>query len=268
MKATTHHLLAEVALIVETLNHHEEIRAALKRGGYSDDQHHTAESLVEETLGHIATITGELQHNKTVIHLTHTAATELELWLQTAKFRAGKVLEGDALDHAMGAEIHLDNHTVAILAQAARFIGQVREDQALRDKLGSARSVADLLQRGNALRGKLLRLAEGTIQPERDEDLTQAEGWLVPAQQNLVQWLSAFRTTAHSALESEPVWLGMLGQASEQAAPLGGTASSVTLHEKAQRPNAPGASKAPRAPGWSLGRDGGRNKLNVGKGFT
>ncbi|MBH24425.1 MAG: hypothetical protein CMH57_08245 [Myxococcales bacterium] len=260
--------MAEAALIVETLDHHDEALAALKRGGYSDSQHHDAESLVEEVSGHVARITGELQHNKTVIHLMHTAATELEIWLQTARFRAGKVVDGDELDTLLGADIHLDNHTVAVLAQAARFIGRVRQDAALREQLCSSRSVQDLLQRGNALRGKLLRLAEGVIRPERDEDLEQAEAWLAPARQKLSAWLGAFRPTAVSALEGQPELLGLLGQTSEGAAPLGGTAANVTLHAKAQRAKAPGAQPAPRAPGWSIGRDGGRNKLNVGNGFT
>lgn len=268
MKATTYSLLAHITLVLETLDHDDELDAAVRAAGFTDGMYDEAESLIEDCGGKILDVLNELQHNKTVIHLVHTAATELEMWLQTAHFRARKAASGHQLEALLGGDLHPEDHTVAVIAQSQRFIAMVRMDAELRSSLGSERSVKDLLQRGNVLANKLYRLGEGSLTPEKEDDAKKALTWLGPLCEKIRDWLKKFGAVAERAFDKQPEQLGHLGFVIDSiGAPLGGTAFGVTLHKRAQGDKKPSPHRSKPAPGWSMGRLQGQNSLNHGKGY-
>lgn len=256
--------LAHAALFIDTVDHHAGLRDALQNAGYTQALHRQGEEAIEKAQEALDHITHHVQTDKLAGHLVHTAATEVEMWHQTARFRVRKALGADhpQVDDLMGADVHGPNHTTAVLAQAERFTSLVRLDDALRAQLDDKMSVEDLLQRGNALRVKLVRLAEDNAHPHD----TDADSHIAPAAAALNAFLEQATSQAKSALRDQPSLLGMLGiTPADQASPLGGTASSVTRHERTFR-EAPQQRPAPPAPGWSAGRQG-RNNKNVGKGY-
>lgn len=251
--------LAKAALFVETAKHHGDLKGPL---GSTADKGADAVKAGTDALAHI---THHLQTDKLAGHLVHTAATEVEMWLQTARFRARKVLGDDhsAIDTLVGADLHGDNHTVTVIAQALRFVSILRMDADLRAQLRSGRmSIEDLLQRGNALMSRLLRLAEDDAHPHD----TDADTHIAPVTAKLEAFIESAHGAASSALAAEPNLLGLLGVVTDDnAAPLGGTATNVTRHQRSHGP-APAPNPAPAAPGWSVGRQG-RNNANIGKGY-
>lgn len=255
--------LAEAEVFVETVAHFDEVRQALAAGGYNDATQAQGKAAIKaayEALEHVAE---ELQEDKLIGHLVHTAATELEMWLQTARFRARKVLgEGAELDRLMGADLHGHDHTVAVFAQALRFKSVVRLDEGLRARLDDRMSVEDLLQRGKALMIKAVRLAEANAHPDNKD----ADAVLAGPVKGLDAFLKQAHDAASRALAARPELMGLLGFVpDEMGIPLGGTANSVTRHERTFREAPVGGPSRP-APGWSVGRQG-RNSQNRGKGY-
>jgi len=262
MKDSLYLSLAEVVLFLQTVDHRSDIRAVLDSAGYSAAVHAEGVALLDRGREVIVEVVEEIQTDTTVMHLVHAAATELEQWVEIARF-ASRSLHEPERGLLAGRDIHHEDHTLSVIAHALRFLAIARNSEELRGDLGDARALADLLQRGNTLLVKALRLARGSLSPKLRMD--EARALADPVNRQTTEWLERVGAIGQRALGNSPVQLGALGLLAAGAAPLGGVAGNVTRHENAQR-HAPVDGPSPADPGWSVGRQG-RNRLNVGRGF-
>lgn len=261
MAATIFAVLSDAVLFIETVEHLADVRAGLTSAQYNDAQHQKGKGAVKVAMEAIHRAS-ELQNDASAIHLVHTAATELEMWLQANRARLRRATGSDATSEtATGVDIHFHDHPVSVMASAARLIAVLRNDAELRAQVGSQRTVEDVLQRGYALQQKLFRVAEDQVRPEQ----TDVESSLASAADGVEAWLGAARQVAMRAHGESPHRLGLLGVLTDDALALGGAAGRVTRHQRAQR-TAPTGGPARNAPGWTLGRQG-RNAENRGKGY-
>jgi hypothetical protein len=258
-----HSLLTQAVLLSQTAAHHNDIKGLLGGAGYTDSAHQAGLQLIARAHQGLQRIYAQLQSDKASVHLIHSSATELEMWLQTARQRAlkgGGSQEQVAL--AVGSHLHGPDHTLTVMAQALRFLSLVRADEVLRQSLGSPRSVQDLLQRGHVLLCKLQRCAQDAAMPEG----TDAREQVCSLALELKTWVDGAHQAAERGLSGQPRLMGMVGYTPASIAiPLGGAAGRVTLHQQTSG-QAPVGGPSQAAPGWSAGRQG-RNAQNQGQGY-
>ena len=253
--------LSDAVLFMETVEHEAEIRSVLTASGYHDEQHQAGRCAVQGAMATIARAQG-MQSDTSAEHLVHTAATEIEMWLQATRRRI-RLGTSDMILAARltGEGVHFRHHSTSVMASARRALAVLRNDPAMQSKMGGSRAMEDMLQRGHTLCSKLVRVAEDMVRPEH----TSTHEFLAPAASALVTWNTAAQELARHSFASEPMRLGLLGVLAGDAAAIGGTGYSVTRHAQTTR-NPPSGGPAPGPSGWTLGRQG-RNAANRGKGY-
>lgn len=259
-----YHHLAQLTLLTQTVEHHNNLRGLLGGAGYTDPSHLAGLQLLKRACALTAQIHAELQSDRAAIHLVHSSTTELEIWLQTARARARRALrDDDEVELLVGAHLHGSDHTLTVMAQALRFLALARNDEHLRASLGNERSVHDLLLRGATLLKKLTRCAEDAILPEH----TDAQQRVDSLQHELQTWLDGALKAVERGLAGQDRLMGLVGHTPPHAAPLGGASRAVTLHQRALASQPPSGGPSRPDPSWSTGRQG-RNSLNHGKGYN
>jgi hypothetical protein len=261
MAATLYPILTEAVLFIETVEHMAEVRSALTAAGYNDGRHQAGLATIDRAM-EVVDHAIEMQNDTSSVHLVHTAATDLEMWIQATCSRVRRCTNDAALASSVsGADIHFRDHPVSVMAAAQRLLTVLRNDEELRRQLGSARAVDDVLQRGNVLLRKVWRVAEDLVRPEH----TNAAQLIVPAAAEVEAWNTVARDLATCAHAGDPRRLGFIGVLAEGAAPMGGTAGSVIRHAQSSR-TPPTGGPAPGTSGWTIGRQG-RNAENRGEGY-
>lgn len=260
-------LLGHVYLASHTADHDADVATALKGAGlsaarieqgktYADHGEHIFDRKLQES-----------PDNKTQDHNTHSAASEVEMWLQTVKIKLRKAgFDAEARDAFLGHDLHAHKHLVTVIIQALRAIGMLRalDDEDI-EALGGERVVRDLVMRGNTLTKRLYKTAEYYMTPssvapgtmpifaEIDELLGQMSSWL--------QDLDVAATQIPGDLDT----LGMVGYLPHGVGlPVGGAAFDVLTHHRAKI-TAPDPRRATATSGWSVGRQG--NRENLGQGW-
>lgn len=262
MKSNLYRTLARIELMRATLEHHEAFMESARAAGYTASMHDAGEEVLGEGLEAIHEVAAELQPDTTVHHLIHTAATEVEQWMEHALFKA-RSGEAEALTWLRGSDLHHADHTLTVIARAVRMQAFIRQDKALQRAIGEGRPVDDLLQRGNALMTKLARLTQGLVSPSVHAE--EAAAIIGPAQQAAEAWLEAAEAATRKAFAAAPQRLGAVGVVGEDALPMGGSGQRIVRHQQSHR-EAPVPVHSPPDPGWSCGRQG-RNVNNSGRGF-
>ena len=225
------------------------------------DLHADAEALLSR-------MSAESPENKTLEHNIHAAAMELEMWLQTVKFRGRKA--GKRTDFSeglvkllIGSDLHAHDHHISVAAQALRAVGYLRvlkpEHVSAFERDGSLR---DLIMRGNTLTKKLYKVADNFVTPS---SMVPRSHPIFAQFDALNAQMSAWLLQLFEASQriTEVRTLGIIGFVPhDRGLPVGGAAFNVTLHERGQgAPPVPGT--AERTSGWSVGRQG--NKENLGR---
>ena len=260
-------LLGHVLVAAHTAHDYEDIAGDLQKAGFGESKVEAGlelarrgEELIEEKL-HLS------PDDKNMEHTIHSATTEVEMWMQTVKFRVRKAgFDAEFVDDVLGHDIHGDKHTVTAIAQSLRAIAMLRTlDEGARASLGSDQSVRDLIIRGNTLLKKLYKNAAYIVVPSsmapRSMDIF---GKLDAQIGEMMSWLADLEDATRKIEDLES--LGMLGYVPHDIGlPVGGTSFGVVRHERAQRA-APSSVEAITTSGWSVGRQG--NSENLGKGWV
>jgi hypothetical protein len=249
---------------------HEEAAGALRKIGFTGDRIDAGQELaarVEEDIDHAIK---EALEDRILEHSVHSSANEVEMWLQTVRFRLRKSeLSEDMVERAVGAHLHPEDHTLAIVAQALRLIAMARTHEEIQEALGGARKTADVIQRGSTLLEKLYKISNILLDPTRTLTPDDAPPFqkLDDDRGEMEEWLGALTDQVEDADEKYERDLGLVGFVPEDVGlPLGGTAYSVVLHERATS-EAPDPERITTTSGWSAGRQG-RNRENLGKGWV
>ncbi len=259
-------LLGHVLVASHTAHDYKDIADDLSKAGFGESKVNAglelakaAEALVEKKLH-------QSPDDKNLEHSIHAAATEVEMWMQTVKFRARKGgLDAELVDDIQGHEIHGDKHTATVVAQASRVIGMLRTlGEESRDKIGPMQSVHDMLIRGNTLQKKLCKTAGYMMRPSSMAPASMPIfGEIRALETKMSQWLDGLDQAAHKVEDLDT--LGMLGFVPHgMGMPVGGASFDVLRHERAKT-TAPSAAEAVTTSGWSVGRQG--NKENIGDGW-
>lgn len=242
-----------------------ELKQLLGKGGFGkatlqklDDLVDTAQKLIAER---------DEQHDDRIeAHALHAAATEVEMWMQTVEYRL-RDLDEELRDVAMGAHIHVHDHTASVAAQADRLIAMIRCDDRVAQALGNPRQVHDTIARGLTLLKKMYKAGSIRLDPEDHEE----PGIFDRIEQHKVAmntWLAELDAACSVVAEKNVALLGILGYVPEGVGlPAGGMSFAVTLHQRS-RHQAPDPSQAGPTSGWSIGRQQGRNNENLGKGWV
>jgi hypothetical protein len=246
-------LMSETSFSRRRLEKEEDIHPLVERGA----------NLVEERIEQI----GE---DRSAEHQMHTSAEEVEMWWQTAKFRLEKAVDEDEslLSKAASPGFHFGDHGVVVVAKALRMISMIRAEPRIREQMGESQSVKDLLLRGWTLLRKFYANSDLVVEagPSVDPSHEIFEE-LAEHRSKMVDWVRNFEQ-AIQQLEGHEAELAELSYVPAGVGiPLGGTGYSITLHENAQR-DAPDPKDRRPAPGWSAGRQGGRNNENLGGGWV
>jgi len=256
-------LLGHVFLAAHTLEHDGEARVAISGAGFDDAHVIKGGKLSEIGEQLLQRKTLESPDDKTLEHNIHSAIGEVEMWLQTVKFRLRKAKVSDAIMHdAIGHHIHAEKHTVTAIVAALRALGVLRTlPQGVRDAIGSDQSVRDLIIRGNTMVKKSYKVANPFISPSslsppsmpifQDIDAFIAEGqaWVASLDE-------AAANLAAGGSDDDLAQLGKLGVIPFGVGlPMGGTAFGVVVHQRAKQ-DAPDPREARTTSGWSVGRQG------------
>ncbi|MEM1348145.1 MAG: hypothetical protein AAGI01_06300 [Myxococcota bacterium] len=266
-------LLGHVFLAAHTLALDEEARASIVRSGLDEAQLAKGEAL--STLGEelLQRKTLESPDDKTLEHNIHSAVNEVEMWLQTVKFRLRKAsVPGELTRAALEHHLHAEKHTVTAIVHALRALGILRVlPQDVREKLGPDQSVHDLITRGNTVVKKSYRVANPFISPSSLSPASmpifqEVDAFLAGSQAWLERLEAAAQHLAASASDEELLQLGKIGVLPFGVGlPVGGTSFGVVVHQRAKQ-GAPDPHKARTTSGWSVGRQG--NNENLGAGYV
>ncbi len=269
MPTPYYQLLGHIALADHTRRHTDGVETALDSEGFGEDRWESASRLIERGLELPDRRAEEVAEERITEHEVHSAATEVEMWMQTAAFRLKKAVDDEqVLETALGADIHFDDHVVEVVAKALRLIGMIRAHSVLHEQFGTDRSARDLLIRGNTLLRKLLDIGDKWLAPSHAGD-PDAEVFseIATTRRSMTEWLRALDDAA-TLLEDRPDILAELGYVPEGVGlPVGGTGYSITLHERSHR-EPPDPNEQPTGdPSWTVGRQG-QNNQNMGKGWV
>ena len=159
-------LLGHIDLAVHTCQHSSEVVSALSAEGFGKDKLKRGAALAGEGAVLPDRRIEEVGDERITGHEVHSAATEVEMWMQTAEFRLKKAVDDEeVLAKARGGDIHHDEHAIEVIAKALRMIGMIRTHPVLHEKFGTGRSVRDLLIRGNTLLSKLFDVGDKLMSP-------------------------------------------------------------------------------------------------------
>lgn len=269
MSAPYFHLLGHIFVAVEAYEQRASLASVMDNAGFGADQIDEGRALLARGEELIDRKADEVGDDRIYEHNLHKAADEVEMWKSTAAFRLKKALDDESLvDDVLGRELHADNHTVTVVGQSLRLIAMVRTHADIHEQLGSPRQVKDLLVRGWVLLEKLFKNGDILMSPGSAGDPdAPVLGDIMAHRVAMFDWLAQLGQAAAS-LADDPGQLGYIGYVPEGVGlPLGGTAYSVPLHEKAQREDLPDMDDLRPDPGWSAGRQG-RNRENLGSGWV
>jgi hypothetical protein len=269
MNAPYFHLLAQIYLAVEACEEDSSLAGALEKAGFGASKLGSGRELFEAGQELVDRKAEEAGDDRIYEHNLHGSGEEVEMWKSTAAFQLKKALDDPGLvDQALGKSLHAHNHTVTIVAQALRLIGMVRTHPTIHEKLGSGRKVKDLLVRGLVLLSTLFKNGDILMSPGSAGDPDHAIfDEITERKWRMIEWVGELGAAAQK-MSGQPELLGVLGYVPEDVGiPLGGTAYSVPLHEKAQREDLPEFDNLRPDPGWSAGRQG-RNRENLGGGWV
>ena len=262
-------LLGHVALVVHTCESNPDVASALDAKGFGPSKLKTAQQLLREGEALPDRRDEEVGDERIAEHGVHSAATEVEMWMQTAAFRLKKAVDDEeVLRKALGDAIHAHDHTVTVAAKAFRMMGMIRANPTLHEQFGTDRSVKDLLIRGNTLLAKLFDAGDTWLSPGHAGDPDhEVFAEIEQSRRSLTKWLQKLDEVA-TLLSDQPAILGELGYVPEDVGlPVGGTGYSITLHERSHR-EPPDPNEEPKGdPGWTIGRQG-QNNENMGKGWV
>jgi hypothetical protein len=262
-------LVGHTFLAVHSADRSAAVKNVLADRGFGVDQLGAGERLAEEAVELFDRRAEEVVDERITHHEVHAHAGEVDMWMQTAEFRLEDAVEdAQLLAKVLGYDIHCDEHIIEVVARALRMLGMIRTDETIHEKLGTGRSVKDLLIRGHTMLRKLVDTCEKYLSPSHAGDPEAAVFDDLDASHDaLTEWLHELDEGV-DALEDRPDILGEIGYVPDDVGlPLGGTGYSITLHERSHRePPAPGSEEG-RDPSWTIGRQG-RNNENMGKGWV
>lgn len=261
-------LLGHVVTAVHAIGESGDLAAALAKGGFAKSRAaegkklaHEAEDLIREKIDAI----GE---DRTREHAVHAATQEVEMWMQTVNFAVKKAVEEESVVELVRAKsLHAHDHSVTVVALAARMMAMLRCDERVYERLGGADATREMLNRGLALTKKLYRACDIRLAPEGDEADLAIFSELANMQARLEAFLLELADAARTAADKDVRLVGRLGLVPDGVGiPAGGTSFAVVLHERGQT-DAPDPTNVTDCPGWSVGRQG-RNRENLGKGWV
>jgi hypothetical protein len=251
-------LLGHVALVGHSTKEQAELVSVLTRGGFSREDIQEAAQLAESIENELKNLRrgSDLRIHE---HAAHTASCEVDMWIQTVSM-ALTTLDNDGLRaQALGKAIHTHDHTLSVVMQAQRTISMLQVHPDIQKAVSESGRIADILNRGWALLGKLGVCTDALIKaasmdsPDWETSRTRLQG--------VLQRLNECTQTIEN-----PVLLSYLGWVpTGTGVAVGGASYAVTLHERSQR-KAPAPGSEQPCPGWSVGRQG-QNRENLGKGF-
>lgn len=258
-------LLGHVALAACTADTFEDVTLALKKAGFGPKEISRGLEMLERGEKILASRILDYVDDRNLEHAVHIATNEVEMWLQTVSVRLRKGgLDPDALEDAVGSDIHTHNHTVSAIGQALRTLGVLRTDEEVQSALGESR-LHDTMLRGHTLLKKLYKVADDLSAPSsicpKGEPIHQQIDVLMG---EMLTWLTNLERTLTSVKDAELI--GLVGLLPDGVGlPLGGAGGKITLHANAQQ-DAPNPSEATLTSGWSVGRQG--NRENDGQGWV
>ncbi len=260
-------LLGHVLVASHTAHDYDDIAEDLAKAGFGAPKVEAGLELAKSGEALVAKKLHQSPDDKNLEHSIHAAATEVEMWMQTVKFRARKGgLEAELIDDILGYEVHGDKHTATVVAQALRVIGMLRTlGEDTRDKVGNERAVHDMIIRGNTLLKKLCKTAGYMMRPSSMAPGSMPIfGEIRAIEKKMADWLESLDHATHKVEDLDT--LGMLGYVPHgMGLPVGGSSFVVVRHERAKTA-APSAAEAVTTSGWSVGRQG--NRENLGDGWV
>ena len=259
-------LLGHVSIAAMTIDEYEDVAQALSKAGFDASKVKAGLKLSHDGEALIGRRILEFADDRNLEHGIHTASAELEMWLQTLRFRLRKAgLGADEQESTLGLDVHTHRHAVTVIAQAMRALGVLRSDESLRQRLGSAQVVHDIIVRGATFLKKMYRVGDELVAPSAicppQEPIHREFDQLTGA---MISWLTGLDAALSKVSDVELI--GLTGWLPEgKGAPAGGTARGVLLHASATKAP-PDPSTATECSGWSVGRQG--NRENLGQGWV
>lgn len=262
-------LLGQIFVAVETWDTEPDVREATSKEGLTNDDVEEGRSLVETGEQLVEQRREEAGGDRIAFHKVHEAANDLDMWLQSARFNVrDKVDDQEVVDRAFDHGLHSGDHTVTVIGSAFRALGVLRTDPRVEKAFERRQSLHDLIVRGNTLLDKLFDSTVslvGEISTSRKSDVFSE---LRAHQDEMNRWVVELARKAEQ-LRDQPEVLGLIGYLPEDVGlPAGGTSHAVPLHKRAQNEEPPDPDEAGPATGWSAGRQGGRNRENMGEGWV
>ncbi|MFU8802870.1 MAG: hypothetical protein ACNA8W_03575 [Bradymonadaceae bacterium] len=271
MSTPYYYLMGQIYLAVYTWEHNSEAREGLTRAlqvaGLSKDTMESGGKLVARGEKLVERKLEETVEDRISEHGLHSSIEELEMWMQTVRFRLRKnEIDQKIIDLTMAAELHADDHALTAVAQTFRILGVLRTNKAIHEKLGVQRNTHDLIVRGHTLLKKVISYTTARLAPPSNDDSARIFSELDGQRDEMARWVEENLDTAARQIADRPMVLGLIGYLPEGVGlPVGGTSFAVPLHRFAKS-SPPDPADARTTSGWSVGRQG-RNRENLGKGF-
>jgi hypothetical protein len=267
MSMPYYYVMGQIHLAVHTSDHHADVREALGKTRLSKDALEAGRKLVEAGEKLVERKLEEAGEDRIVEHGIHGAIEELEMWMQTVRYRLRKAeLDGATIARTMGEDIHPHDHALGAVARTFRILGELRANGAIHDKIGTGRSTHDLIVRGHTLLRKMLNYTETRLAPTSATASMKVFSELAGHGDAMARWVDDKLAPSAQTLAKNPAAVALLGYVPEGVGlPVGGTSFAVPLHQYA-RSTPPDPADVRATSGWSIGRQG-RNRENLGKGF-
>lgn len=104
-------LLGHLLVASHTAHDYKDIADDLSKAGFGEAKVEAGLQLAEAAEALVEKKLHQSPDDKNLEHSIHAAATEVEMWMQTVKFRARKGgLDGELVDDIMGHEVHGAKH--------------------------------------------------------------------------------------------------------------------------------------------------------------
>src|SRR5690554_2538486 len=132
-------VMGHIYLAVYTWDHHSEAREALTKGlqkaGLPKDALESGRKLVAKAEQLVERKLEEAGEDRIIEHGLHSAIEELEMWMQTVRFRLRKAgVDDKVIEQTMAEDIHAHEHALGAVARTLRILGQLRASEAIHQK--------------------------------------------------------------------------------------------------------------------------------------
>ncbi len=267
MTMSYYRLMGQIFVAVQTWDNSPDVMEATSKVGLTKDRIAAGRLLVDEGQALIARRQVEAGGDRIAGHSIHTAASEVEMWLQTVRFSLRDRLDDPSvIDRVIDHGLHAEDHTVTVVATALRALGVLRTDPAVEQAYERRQTLRDLIVRGRTLLAKLLECTDVLVRDNVTSLRSDIFDQLEAHRQKMSKWVLELAKSSEK-IKDQPEILGLLGYVPQGVGiPAGGTSFAVILHQRAQR-QAPDPTEPGSTSGWSIGRQG-RNRENMGKGWV